>query len=64
MTIATYSNYQTFGGQQFPTVIDIRRPLDEYSLRVQVTKLTLNGTLEDDQFVLDIPAGVPVQKMQ
>ena len=63
VTIATYTKYQTFNGQQFPTVINIRRPLDEYSLKVAITKLTLNGPLEDDQFVLDIPPGVPVQKM-
>lgn len=63
VTVATYSKYQTFAGQQFPTVINIRRPLDEYSLQIVVTKLTLNGPLGDDQFVLDIPAGVPVQKM-
>ena len=64
VTVATYANYQTFNGQQFPTVINIRRPLDEYSLHLEVTKLTLNGVLEDDQFSLEIPAGVPVQKMQ
>jgi outer membrane lipoprotein-sorting protein len=63
-TEATYANYQTYGGQQFPSLITIRRPLDEYSLKIEITKLTLNGTFEDDQFELKIPAGVPVQKME
>jgi outer membrane lipoprotein-sorting protein len=63
-TQATYENYQTYGGQQFPTLITIRRPLDEYSLKIQITKLTLNDKLEDDQFQLSIPAGYTVQKME
>ncbi len=64
VTTATYENYREFNGQQFPTLINIKRPLDQYSLRVEITKLTLNETLEDDQFQLEIPAGVPVQKME
>jgi outer membrane lipoprotein-sorting protein len=63
VTEATYDKYQEFDGQQFPTVINIRRPLDEYTLKLQVTKLTLNQKLEDDQFVLKIPPGVTVQHM-
>jgi outer membrane lipoprotein-sorting protein len=64
VTQATYEDYQNYGGQQFPAVITIRRPLDEYSLKIDVTKLTLNETFEADQFVLTIPPGTAVQKMQ
>lgn len=64
VTKATYENYKEFSGQMFPTTITISRPLDEYSLKIEVTKLTLNGALEDDQFELKIPAGVTVQKME
>jgi outer membrane lipoprotein-sorting protein len=64
VTQATYEDYQTFGGQQFPAVITIRRPLDEYSLKIDVTKLTLNAAFEADQFELTIPAGTTVQKLQ
>ena len=63
-TQATYDNYQTHGGQQFPAEITIRRPLDEYSLKIDVTKLTLNEAFEADQFVLAIPPGTTVQKLQ
>ena len=49
---------------QFPMLVTITRPLDEYSLKIQITKLTLNGTFENDQFQLEIPAGVPIQKME
>jgi outer membrane lipoprotein-sorting protein len=61
VTQATYENYQDHGGQQFPMVITIRRPQDEYSLKIDVTKLELNETFEADQFELKIPPGTTVQ---
>lgn len=64
VTSATYDKYQEFNGVQFPTLIDIKRPLDEYELKLQITKLTLNQPLENDQFELKIPAGVKVQQLQ
>lgn len=64
VTKATYENYKEVNGQMFPMTITISRPLDEYSLKIDITKLTLNGELEDDQFELKIPAGVTVQKME
>jgi outer membrane lipoprotein-sorting protein len=64
VTQALYENYQTQGGHEFPATITIRRPLDEYSLKILVTKLTLNETFEADQFELPIPPGTVVQKLQ
>jgi outer membrane lipoprotein-sorting protein len=64
VTQATYDDYQAYGGQQFPAVITIRRLLDEYSLKIVVTKLTLNEPFEADQFELVIPPGTTVQKLQ
>jgi outer membrane lipoprotein-sorting protein len=64
VTLATYNKYQEFNGEQFPTVITIQRPLDEYSLKIVVTKLTLNAPFESDQFELKIPAGAAVQKVE
>jgi len=63
VTSATYDKYQSFGVEEFPTLINISRPQDEYSLKIEVTELMLNQKLEDDQFQLEIPAGVTVQKM-
>ncbi len=57
VTQAMYDNYQTHGGQQFPAEITISRPLDEYSLKIDVVKLTLNEAFEADQFELTIPPG-------
>ena len=63
-TQATYDHYQPYGDQQFPALIVIKRPLDEYSLKVEITKLALNEALEDDQFELTIPPTYTVQKME
>jgi len=63
-TLATYDKYQDYNGVQFPMVINITRPLEEYALKLQVTKVTLNQSLENDQFELKVPAGVKVQQMQ
>lgn len=64
VTSATYDRYQDFSGIQFPMLIDIKRPTDEYELKLQITKLSLNQPLENDQFELKIPAAVKVQQMQ
>jgi outer membrane lipoprotein-sorting protein len=64
VTQATYDKYQMYGGQLFPAEITIRRPLDEYSLKINVTKLTLNEAFEADRFELTIPPGTMVQKLQ
>jgi outer membrane lipoprotein-sorting protein len=63
VTRAYYSNYQKFGDIPFPMKIEIKRPLDQYSLTVVISKLTLNQKLDDDQFELKIPDNVPITKM-
>jgi outer membrane lipoprotein-sorting protein len=63
VTQAFYSNYQTFGDIQYPMKIEIKRPQDQYGLAITITKLTLNQKIEDDQFELKFPEGVPVKTM-
>lgn len=63
VTRALYSDYQKFGDTPFPMKIEIRRPADQYRLSITITKLTLNQPLENDQFELKIPAGVPIKTM-
>ncbi len=63
-TRATYSAYQKYGDIQFPSVIVITRPLDEYSLTLTVTKIAFNQKLEDDQFELKIPDNIPIQRVK
>jgi len=61
--IVTYDKYQKFGDIDFPMSILITMPIDEYSMQIDITKLTLNQDMDDEQFVLKFPEGTPVQKM-
>jgi outer membrane lipoprotein-sorting protein len=63
-TQAVYSNYQKYGDISFPSKIVITRPLDQYSLTVTITKLTLNQPMDNDQFEMKIPDNVPIQHMK
>ena len=63
VTQAYYDRYQYFGDIPFPMKIEIRRPQDQYTLTITITKLTLNQKLDDDQFELKFPEGVPVKTM-
>jgi len=63
-TTVFYDGYKAFGDRQFPTVMTIKRPLEEYQIKMTVNKLTLNQKVPDDQFELNIPDNIPLQKMQ
>ena len=56
-TEATYQVYQDYNGVSFPNVIEIKRPQEEYSIRLTVVKLVINEPLRDDQFALQQPPG-------
>ena len=56
-TDATYQVYQDYSGVRFPSVIEITRPQEEYSIRLTVEKLVINDNLRDDQFALTQPVG-------
>ncbi len=62
-TITQYGAPQSFGTEKFPGTITIKRPLEEYQIVMTIQKLILNQTLKDDQFQLDIPEGVKIQKL-
>jgi len=59
-----YGPYQHFGNALFPGVITIERPLEEYKITISVTNVTLNQTLNDEQFQLTIPPNVPTQQLK
>jgi outer membrane lipoprotein-sorting protein len=64
VTKAYYSDYKYYGNTPYPSKIIIERPRDHYSLTVMITKLTLNGKLDDDQFELKIPEGIPIETLK
>jgi hypothetical protein len=63
VTVAVYDSYQKYGELSFPSHIIIRRPQDNLTLTLDIVKLESNQPLEDDQFKLQIPSGVAVQKL-
>ncbi len=60
----TYQRYKHYGTIDYPTSLLIKVPQQELSLQLDITKLALNEKLDDEQFKLTIPAGVPVRTMQ
>jgi outer membrane lipoprotein-sorting protein len=56
-TDASYQVYKDFDGISFPTYIDIKRPQEEYDIRLIMVKLILNQPISDDQFALQQPPG-------
>lgn len=60
VTDARYSKYQEYNGVQFPALIEIRRPEEEYDITLHIVKMDMNLPLSDKQFVLEQPAGAQV----
>jgi outer membrane lipoprotein-sorting protein len=56
-TEARYQAFKDFNGVSFPTVIQIKRPQEEYGIQLTIVKLALNEELKDDQFALQQPSG-------
>ena len=63
VTTILYSKWQKSGEIDFPMSLFINRPLDEYTLKIDILKLSLNQKLEDDQFALEIPPNYTIKKM-
>ena len=55
--LATYDNFSDYNGTEFPSVIQVDRPQEEYSIQIGIVKLKLNDALRDEQFVLNRPEG-------
>ena len=51
----TYREFKNFDGISFPTEINLKRPQEDYSLKIQVTKAKINDELENQKFVLEKP---------
>jgi outer membrane lipoprotein-sorting protein len=59
-TDATYYDFKEYNGVLFPSAIHIFRPQEEYSVTLDIVKLTANAPLKDEQFALAQPAGAQV----
>lgn len=56
-TDAQYENFTDHEGVLFPSIVRIERPIENYSIQLSITKLTLNQPLKDEQFALTQPPG-------
>ena len=63
VTTVDYDKYQKFGDIDYPMSLLITRPIDAYSLKIDITKLQFNSQLDDDQFVLKFPENLKVEKL-
>ncbi len=63
-TEVTYSRYADFGGGRYPSVVTIRRPMEEYQVVLHVEKVVENMELSEEQFHIKVPDGTEVQKLE
>lgn len=60
-----YSNWTNYDGHAFPSLIDIRRPLDNYEVQLSVTSLRINAAdVTEEKFILAQPPGSELQKLK
>jgi len=60
---ARYADWQPVGpgsGEEYPRIIGINRPHDEYHLDLAISKIALNEPLTPEQFKLEAPAGAEI----
>ena len=63
-THVTYSAYQDFEGSQYPSLVSIKRPIDEVEILLTVDDVHENQQLADDQFVVKPASGAKVQDLE
>ncbi len=62
-TDATYEAFKDYSGVQFPSLIHIFRPQEEYAVTLTIEKMTMNQPLTEEQFALNQPAGAQVVRL-
>ncbi len=63
-THVTYSAYQDFDGSQYPSLVSIKRPIDEVEILLTVEDVHENQQLADDQFVVKPAVGAKIQNLE
>ena len=60
ITDSRYEGYKDYSGINFPSQIEIWRPVEEYDITLTILKLEINEPLPDDKFALEQPPGAEV----
>jgi hypothetical protein len=63
-TQVLYAGYQNFESVLYPSSITIKLPLEECQVVLNVEDVKENQTLTDDQFVVKVPEGTEIQKLE
>jgi len=63
-TDVTYSALQDYNGVQFPSLIEIERPQEEYNIVLKMVKLVLNEPLKAEQFHMEVPPDATVTELK
>lgn len=50
-----YSAYQDYGGVRYPSKVELNRPVEDYSLGINIEKATFNQPIPAEKFVLAKP---------
>jgi len=58
-----YSGYQDFQGVNFPTRIEIVRPIEDYRLAITIEKATFNQPISPEKFKLNKPEGAQLVEL-
>ena len=51
-----YSQYQDFQGVNYPSHIELNRPVEDYRVAITILKATFNQPIDPEKFVLKQPA--------
>ncbi|MGA8044524.1 MAG: hypothetical protein WCA37_17145 [Terracidiphilus sp.] len=63
-TEVVYASYADFGSGEYPSVVTIRRPMEEYQAVLHVEKVVENIALTEEQFHIKVPEGTERQKLE
>jgi outer membrane lipoprotein-sorting protein len=63
MTDTRYKDFKDYDSMSFPSVIQIWRPQEEYSIVLTMVKLQINGPIKDEQFALQQPPGSQLERL-
>lgn len=58
-----YSGYEDFQGVSYPSLIEIRRPVEDYSLAIRIAKATFNQPIAPEKFELTKPGNAQLVEL-
>ena len=62
-TDVTYGAFKDYSGVPFPSVIQIKRPEEEYTITIGIVKAAINQPITDEQFALAPPPGSQIVRL-